>query len=329
MKEDSIRPEQLGREGDLLHLEDARKILEHKAEFVRVNCPACDAGETDFLYEKSGFSFVSCRNCGTVYINPRPAFPLLADFYNQAKSLKHWNDKVFPASEEVRRREIFKPRAEKVVEQCFKHGTQKKILLDVGAGFGTFCEEIKKLNFFEKVIAVEPSPDLAATCRRKGLEVIEKPIEEVELKDVNVITNFELIEHLFAPVDFIKACVDALSKNGLFIVTTPNLKGFESATLGRESVSVGGPNHLNYFNLFSLKLLLERCGLTVVETLTPGKLDAELVRKKILNGEFDVSDFPFLRQVLIDKWETVGQNFQDFLADNNLSSHMWLVAKKL
>lgn len=28
--------------------------------------------------------------------------------------------------------------------------------MDVGAGFGTFCEEVKKLGIFDRVVAVEP-----------------------------------------------------------------------------------------------------------------------------------------------------------------------------
>ena len=65
-----------------------------------------------------------------------------------------------------------------------------------------------------------------------------------------------------------------------------------------------------------------------MEVLTPGKLDAELVRKKILTGELDVSLQPFLNQILVDEWERVGDSLQQFLADNMLSSHMWLVARK-
>lgn len=35
------------------------------------------------------------------------------------------------------------------------------VLIDVGAGFGTFCEEVSKLRFFDKVVAIEPSRGLA------------------------------------------------------------------------------------------------------------------------------------------------------------------------
>ena len=57
-------------------------------------------------------------------------------------------------------------------------------------------------------------------------------------------------------------------------------------------------------------------------------LDAELVRNKILGGEFDISNQPFLNQVLVDNWVELGAPFQNFLIDQGLSSNMWIVARR-
>jgi hypothetical protein len=62
--------------------------------------------------------------------------------------------------------------------------------------------------------------------------------------------------------------------------------------------------------------------------LTPGELDAELARKKILAGEVDFTGHRFLRRVLIDEWDRLGTPFQTFLSENGLSSHMWIVARR-
>jgi 2-polyprenyl-3-methyl-5-hydroxy-6-metoxy-1,4-benzoquinol methylase/ribosomal protein S27E len=329
MKEENIRPDYLMHENAKLHAEDIQQLLARRNEFVEIACPACESNSYQVVFEKDGFTFVTCTECETIFINPRPTFEMLAEFYATSKSIKHWNDKIFPISEDSRRSQIFAPRAERVVKLCRKHNVATKVLLDVGAGFGTFCEEIKKRAVFDKVIAVEPSHDLAETCRRKGLDVIEKPIEEVNLDDVSVITNFELIEHLYSPKDFLLACGRALPRGGLLILTTPNIKGFDLLVLGKLSNNIGGPNHLNYFHPKSLRYLLRRCGFEVIEVMTPGKLDAELVRKKILSNELDVSSHPFLKYVLIDQWEVTGEAFQRFLADNGLSSHLWMVARKI
>ena len=184
------------------------------------------------------------------------------------------------------------------------------------------------MNIFKKVIAVEPTARGAEICRQKGIETIEKPVEEAKLKNASVITNFELIEHLFCPRVFLSACAQALQKNGLFIVTTPNIKGFDLITLKNLSENVAGVEHLNYFHPKSLSILLEKSGFKVEEFLTPGKLDVELVRIKALSKELDISAHPFLKYILIDEWERIGAKFQKFLAANGLSSHMWVVARK-
>lgn len=328
MKEQDIRPPDLIAENDRLHAADVRRIFSDRDSFVSVPCPACGDGSPAVEFVKKDFRFNRCPACETLYVSPRPAARQLADFYS-APWIKHWNDKIFPASEQSRREHIFKPRAERVADLCRKYATGTKTLLDVGAGFGTFCEEIDRLKLFDRVAAVEPSRDLAGTCRSKGIETLECPIEEVALKDVDVITNFELIEHLFAPVDFIRYCARVLSRNGLLIITTPNIKGFDLMVLGEHSENIVAPQHLNYFNPRSIARLLESCGMSVVEVLTPGKLDADIVRTKALGGVIDLADQPFLREVLVNEWDRAGAPFQEFLAANCLSSHMWVVAKKL
>jgi len=201
--------------------------------------------------------------------------------------------------------------------------------VEVGAGFGTFAEEMVNMHVFERVIVVEPMPDLAETCRQRDLEVIEKPIERAELPDntANVVVTFEVIEHLFNPREFVRNCHRILSDKGLFIVTCPNVKGFDVTVLGQIS-DVVDYRHLNYFHPSSFCRLLTEHGFEVIETLTPGMLDAELVRKKVLDGVFSLEKQPFLETVLVNEWERIGYNFQQFLADNLLSSHMWVVSRK-
>ena len=329
MAESAIRPDHMVDESLRLHEEDLAWVMSHRADFVEVACPACDGQATRPDFERDGFHFVRCQSCDTLYINPRPTAQLLGEFYTSSKGINYWNDTIFPASEEARRAHIFAPRAERVVELARRHGAALGTLVDVGAGFGTFCEEVKRTGAFERVVAVEPSRRLAATCRRKGVETVEQTIEEAHLEGVSVITNFELVEHLFSPREFLAGCARALPVGGLLILTTPNIRGFDLAVLGKLSDNVMGPDHVNYFHPASLSLLLGRVGFEVLEVATPGKLDAELVRKKILAGKLDVSNQPFLRQILIDEWDRAGAAFQRFLAEQQLSSHLWIVARRL
>lgn len=330
LTEQQIRPVRLAEKHRIAMLKDISRLLSRYEEFVHVPCPACGADEAAPKFEKYGINYVECARCRTFYVNPRPAPEVLAWFYRGSANYAYWNEVVFPASEDARRERIIAPRVDRLLELCRKYAVEMGSILEVGAGFGTFCSEVKARGLFARVVAIEPTPDLAETCRKRGVEVIEQPIEQVhfdapELFDV--VASFEVIEHLFAPKDFVDHAVKLLKPGGLLVLTCPNGQGFDIQTLGAASNSVDH-EHLNYFNPASLAGLLARCGLEALESFTPGRLDAELVRNKILAGEYDAAAQPFLKRVLIDEWERLGQPFQDFLAQQGLSSNMWLVARK-
>ncbi len=330
LRENEIRPNSLMKGQAEAFASDIRRLLKNKNNFVHVLCPACRADNTRKAFEKFEMSYVVCLDCETMYINPRPTPEILEMYYASSENYKYWNKYIFPASEQARREKIYRPRAERVVDICQRNRMNTGLLLEVGAAFGTFCEEVKRIGIFKRVIAVEPTPKLAETCRRKGLEVIEKPIEKVHLQidAIDVVVSFEVIEHLFSPRDFLNSCSSVMQPGGLLVLTCPNVKGFDIVILKALSDSID-VEHLNYFHPESLSHLVEDCGFETLEVLTPGKLDAELVRKKILTGDFDISSQPFLKQILIDEWEKFGNKFQKFLADNLLSSHMWMVARKI
>lgn len=327
--ESDIRPSELMDEQAKRLAADIKRLLKHKSDFIQVNCPACNCCESNFLFEKYGIEFVICKACETIYANPRPKPEHLEEYYCNSENYAYWNQYIFPASEAARREKIFKPRVQKVIDICQKYQVCTNTILEVGAGFGIFCEEVKKTNVFRRIIGVEPTPDLANTCRKRGIEVIEKPIENVVFENIkiDVIVNFEVIEHLFNPKDFLGKCYQLLVPGGILIITCPNSKGFDIATLAEKSSAVDN-EHLNLFNTESLTLLMQSCQFEVLETQTPGRLDAELVRNQVISGNYNLKGQAFLQKVLVDSWNTLGKAFQDFLVDSKLSSNMLIVARK-
>lgn len=330
LSEGDIRPASLMDQQGAHFAADVARLLANASEFVAVSCPACGGEDATSAFEKAGFSYRTCDGCQTIYLSPRPTPELLHQYYANSENYRFWAEKIFPASEDTRRDRIFRPRVERVLEFCARHDTPTGVLVEVGAGFGTFCEEVERTAAFDRVVAVEPTPELAAGCRARGLTVVDRPIETVpddELPEADVIASFETIEHLFDPSAFVRACSRRLRPGGLLVLTCPNGEGFDVVVLGPKSDTVDA-EHLNYFNPASLHRLVTGAGLDVLEVLTPGELDAQLVRRKALSGEYDLSASPFLRRVLVDEWDRLSDPFQDFLAANLLSSHMWLVARK-
>jgi len=330
LTEEEIRPKNLMTGQKVAALTDVGRLLTRYSEFVEVDCPACGAHRRTAQYSKNGLRYVRCEDCQTLYVSPRPTAEVLAWFYPDSPNYAYWNAHIFPASEVSRRTRIFVPRVNRLLEICARHQTRTDSLLEVGAGFGTFCAELMSRNVFKRVVAVEPTPGLAISCRERGIEVLEMPIEEVTLQSTDlfdVVASFEVIEHLFSPLDFALQMVRLLRPGGLLLLTCPNGQGFDIETLGPVSDTVDH-EHLNYFNAASLEKMLRRVGLDVLESFTPGLLDAELVRNKVLEGSFDLSHQPFLKRVLLDGWEQHGQAFQDYLIAQGLSSNLWVLARK-
>jgi 2-polyprenyl-3-methyl-5-hydroxy-6-metoxy-1,4-benzoquinol methylase len=334
LSEHEIRPENLMAEQARLFALDIARLMGNRADFIAANCPACQENRPAPAFEKTGMPFVYCLDCATLYASPRPKPEHLNDYYRNSQNYEYWSRHIFPASENARREKIFKPRVTQVLDICERFQLPTNLLLEVGAGFGIFCEEMSKTGQFQTVLAVEPTPYLAEDCRRRGLTVIEKPIEAIhkteltsEQQPVNVIACFEVIEHLFSPRDFLMKCADLLDAGGLLIVTCPNGQGFDIVTLQEKSSAVD-VEHLNLFNPESLAYLMETCGFEIIDVQTPGQLDAELVRKQLLSGALNPEEHPFLKQLLIEQWDTHGAAFQHFLVENRLSSNMMLAGRK-
>ncbi len=328
MKEEDIRPRDVMINNQACIDADREYLLNEKSNWVATHCPACDAPNSKFFAEKNNIEYVECATCQTVYTNPRPTEELLHRFYAQSKNYEYWNKYIFPASDEARRKGIYAPRAATMLEQLKQLQVSGGTLVEIGSGFGSFLQEVKKLAFFDKLIAIEPTIDLAKTCASKGFEVINKPVELLEDENfADVLVAYEVIEHLFAPYTFLQKAHTMLRPGGVLIISCPNVKGFDIQMLGVSSDSFDH-EHLNYFHPTALSLLLTRAGYIVKNIFTPGKLDASIVKNAVQDAKLDLANKKMLRDILITNFDKYGQDFQQLLVDFNMSSHMVAVAQR-
>ena len=258
---------------------------------MQIGCPACGSKNYDFQFKKHGFTYVLCRECKTLFVNPRPSLKALVEFYTRSRSAIFWVEEFFKPVAEARRQKIFRPRAEYVKNTISvkPDGT----IGDIGSGFGIFLEELGKIWASPRMVAIEPSPDMVEICKQKKLEVIPSTIEDVKgwEGEFNLLTAFELFEHLFDPNEFLKKSASLLAPGGYLLVTTLNSEGFDVQVLWEKSKSMIPPLHLNFFNPGSISLLLKSAGFVVEEIATPGLLDWDIVDGMIENGEFDAGRF--------------------------------------
>lgn len=329
LSEKELCPDSLLNGQEAAFARDIERLQARKDEFVAVSCPACGGESKTFAFQKFTFTYQSCEDCRTIYMSPRPSPTLMGDYYRNSENYQYWAEHIFPASESSRREKINRPWLSRILGFCERYGVTPGHLVEVGPGFGTFAALVLAEKAFASVTAIEPTPEMAAACRERGVPVVELPVEEVgeEVAKADVLVAFEVIEHLFAPKEFLQQAHRLLAPGGLLVLSCPNGLGFDVATLRAESLAVDA-EHVNLFNPNSLTLLAEACGFSCLEVTTPGRLDAEFVRTAVLEGRYSLEGQPFLQKVLVEEWDSLGWPFQQFLAENKLSSHLWGAFRK-
>jgi len=326
MKEEDIRKRDAFDRYIRMVKKDIDVFFNDRSTFCSIPCPACNEEDSAKEFEKAGFAYVLCKKCGTLFVNPRPAFEHLSDFYFQSHSSSFWVNEFFKPVAEVRREQIFRPRAEYIAQ---KFGNDPKwIIGDIGSGFGLFLEELTKTWPSSKLIGIEASEEMSEICASKGFEVLCCPMEDIKGWDgaFDLLTSFELFEHIFSPQTFLFKVKKLLRPGGRLFLTTLNGEGFDIQVLWEKSKSIFPPLHLNFLNPQSMKSLLERSGFILEEISTPGKLDWDIVEGMIKNEGFDVNRFWNL--FYKNGTEKGKEDLQEWITKNGFSSHMRVIAKK-
>ena len=324
--EEDIRPEVVFNEYLKLTAADTVSYFAN-VERKEIVCPAC-GGKGHVWAEKFGFHYKLCPNCSTIYVSPRPVLNAFNAYYTDSPSTKFWATTFYKVTESARREKLWKPKAQLVKEKILALNNDKPIqyIVDIGGGYGVFDEEIKKVLDLE-VIIVEPSVHLAEICRQKGLSVVQKFMEEIQEGDLpegrKCYVSFELFEHLHDPNIFLTTVFDNMKSDDIFIFTTLSGMGIDIQLLGEHSKALSPPHHLNFLNPKSVSSLLVKNGFEVIEVITPGKLDVDILKKNrgYITDTFWTNLLDYLEGSELD-------TLQSKIVELGLSSHMMITCKR-
>ena len=324
MKESEIRPKDIFRE--YLRLAKIDTINYFTDEFrSEITCPACNF-HGEYSFTKDRFDYCECKQCNTLYVNPRPEEKVFSNYYTNSPSSKFWATTFYKETADARREKIWKPKAKMIADELKKQKIVDSQIIDIGGGYGIFAEEMQKINS-QPVMIIEPGPHLAEICRKKGFQVVEKFLENVSVNDLpksqKCFVSFELFEHLHSPLVFLHHLNNLMQPNDLFIFTTLSGAGLDIQVLWEKSPSVSPPHHLNFFNPNSVKILLEETGYQCVDVSTPGKLDIDI----LVNNKEHVKN-RFWKTFLETANENQKQKWQDTITQSGWSSHMMVICKK-
>jgi hypothetical protein len=324
--EEEIRPEEVFNEYLKLTAQDTVTYFENSKK-IEIDCPACN-GKGNEWASKFGFNYKLCPDCSTIYVSPRPEMDAFNAYYTDSPSTKFWATTFYRVTENARREKLWKPKAQMVKDQILNlnNANPVKYIIDIGGGYGVFDEEIKNIMDIETIV-IEPSVHLAEICRGKGLPVIEKFMEEIQLGDLpkgrKCFVSFELFEHLHDPNYFLTNVFENMQSDDIFIFTTLSGMGIDIQLLGKHSKALSPPHHLNFMNPKSVSSLLRKNGFEIIEAKTPGKLDMDILKKNksYIKDPYWKNLFDYLSECDLEKMQTS-------VSELGLSSHMMITCKK-
>ena len=329
MKEEDIRPAEVHEEYLKLSKADAVVFFSDHTHRFDLLCPACDVSDGVPAFHKDGFGYVLCKSCGTLYQSPRPTEEAFQLFYEDSPSSIYWAKTFFPKIAEARRHMIIKQRVERITKYCQEYEVLHNTVIDVGAGHGIFLQEWKKQHPDDLVCAIEPGAKLAQACRDKGILTLETHGEYAKAWEgkADLTTCFEVIEHVYSPLNFLQALAAITAPGGAVLITGLGVDGYDIQTLWEQSKSISPPHHINFMSVKGFKLLFKRAGFIDVDLFTPGELDVEIV-SKAMAGTPELAVKNRFAALLALKGKQVQKEFQEFLKKNFLSSHVWVIAKR-
>ena len=137
-------------------------------------------------------------------------------------------------------------------------------LLDVGASFGVFMKAAKTMGY--EVIGIEPSKWAANQVKKNtGDEIICGTLRDLreEEGDFDIITMWDVFEHLSDPVGELKEIWLRLKPGGVLVLSTMNMMSW-FPKITKEAYPWILDMHLYYFNPDTLTSMLNKSGFELV-----------------------------------------------------------------
>lgn len=160
----------------------------------------------------------------------------------------------------AREREIAARKAATRLDRLAALGVTRGRVLDVGCAAGYFLEAAQARGF--SVAGVELSAEARAQAAAALRDRIVPTLSDVE-GTFDVITLWDVLEHLPAPSDALAELVPRLAPGGVLGVVIPVLGSVNTRVAPRTWDQYKPPEHLWFFSPAALRALLARHGLAV------------------------------------------------------------------
>lgn len=236
------------------------------------NCPICNH-EASFYCTKDRANYFRCNFCGSIFQQPLPTLDEMMDYANTEYSGGLYKD-YLDANE--LKYATFEYRLNKVIEAFRKQnrlGMSPRIL-DVGCSNGRFIEVATRngidawgVELSENAIAAA-APDTRARIYHGDAN----KIESMGIEKFNIVTAFDLIEHLFDPISFLNSLSKIVAKNGILVMTTPDASSFFRSAMGKNWSMLQPFQHTILLSRKASKILMQKTSYTNISVTDTKKI---------------------------------------------------------
>lgn len=207
-------------------------------------CPICKSRKSFLWLKKLELPIYFCQNCTSKYTGVIPKN--IKDVYDN-KAQFNFHLKSYEKNRKYRVKRFGRERVNLITK--FK---KKGELLDIGCGDGWFFEAaMKKFN----VSGIEENIQLCEFVKEKLKIDVFHSLKNLKKNFFDVITLFDVIEHVEHPIEFLNQISNFLKKGGVILIFTPNSDSLGFHFLKEKNNLIIPPYHLTYFNLKSFEYL--------------------------------------------------------------------------
>ena len=233
-----------------------------------MKCKICGSENIDIIYNdlirdgglgqytKKPIKIFQCKNCDVIWHDNE-----IADVKEYYETEEYRNE-LGESSEEEK---FYELHDKETFDKLNYTGTtifRNKVVADIGCGCGAFLDYISGVA--REVVAVEPSLKYRNIMSRKGFSTYSYADEAKKLyaNKIDVITSFDVIEHVQSPESFIKDVYDLLTVGGKAIIGTPIDAPIMRSLLGKdyEKKLLFSTQHLWILSEKNLRMISEKCG---------------------------------------------------------------------
>jgi SAM-dependent methyltransferase len=201
---------------------------------IKTYCPFCNSEQNGVRVGQIWFSFFKCTKCRNLkLVKSAAGIDYPDEYYGQG-------DAKFLGFTGKLRRRWHRSRAARIASFWAKEG---KKLYDIGCGDGVFLEETQMLGF--DVHGSEPYQRARMQAQAKtGCPIDNESFTETPDDSIDIVTCWQVIEHIENPREFLDLVKKKLRPGGLFAVSTVNLSSFQAVFFGMNWLHLDPPRHL-------------------------------------------------------------------------------------